>query len=297
MDPRRRRCRHRRHLQPRAGGVGRHRLRRSPGDGADADQGPGSRGGRIGEGGLGRLCAGRRRGRRGQCGGRRRSGADQPRPRRRGLVLQVEARRSRRGRRADGRSGLSRVGDDALISPPALMDPGASTSKWDAGDYARVAGFVPALGAAALDLLNPQPGERILDVGCGDGALSLKIIELGAEVVGVDSSPDLVEAARAAGVYAELMDAADMGFERQFDAAFSNAALHWMLDKERVAAAVFAALHFGGRFAGEMGGEGNIAILRGGIRAELEDRGYPVPAEDPQWYPSVAEFRAVYEAA
>ena len=189
------------------------------------------------------------------------------------------------------------MGDDALISPPALKDPGASTSKWDAGDYARVAGFVPALGAAALDLLNPQPGERILDVGCGDGALSLKIIELGAEVVGVDSSPDLVEAARAAGVYAELMDAADMGFERQFDAAFSNAALHWMLDKERVAAAVFAALHFGGRFAGEMGGEGNIAILRGGIRAELEDRGYPVPAEDPQWYPSVAEFRAVYEAA
>jgi SAM-dependent methyltransferase len=173
----------------------------------------------------------------------------------------------------------------------------ASTSKWDAGDYARVGGFVPALGQAALDLLDPRPGERILDVGCGDGALSLKIIERGAEVVGVDSSPELVEAARAAGVYAELIDAADMAFERQFDAAFSNAALHWMLDKERVAAAVFEALHFGGRFAGEMGATGNIAILRGGIRAELEERGYPVPAEDPQWYPSAEEFRAVYRAA
>jgi SAM-dependent methyltransferase len=88
-----------------------------------------------------------------------------------------------------------------------------------------------------------------------------------------------------------------MDFERQFDAAFSNAALHWMLDKERVARAIFNALHFGGRFAGEMGGEGNLAILRGGIRAELEERGYPVPASDPQWYPSADEFRAVYQAA
>jgi SAM-dependent methyltransferase len=160
-----------------------------------------------------------------------------------------------------------------------------------------VASFVPALGAAAFELLDPRPGERILDVGCGDGALSLQIVERGAEVVGVDSSPELVEAARAAGVYGELTDAADMTFERQFDAAFSNAALHWMLDKERVAAAVFRALHFGGRFVGEMGGEGNIAILRGGIRAELEERGYPVPARDPQWYPSPGEFRGVYEAA
>jgi SAM-dependent methyltransferase len=183
------------------------------------------------------------------------------------------------------------VGADALSSPPA------STSKWDAGDYARVGSFVPALGLAALDLLDPKPGERILDVGCGDGALSLKIIERGAEVVGVDSSPELVEVARAAGVYAELMGASHMHFERQFDAAFSNAALHWMLEKERVASAIFKALHFGGRFAGEMGGEENIAVLRGGIRAELEERGYPVPPEDPQWYPSVEEFRGIYQAA
>jgi SAM-dependent methyltransferase len=173
----------------------------------------------------------------------------------------------------------------------------ASTSKWDAGEYARVGGFVAELGAAALDLLDPRPGERILDVGCGEGALTEKILERGAAVVGVDNSESMVEAARAAGLDAHLIAAEDMDFDAQFDAAFSNAALHWVLAKEKAAAAIFRALKPGGRFAGEMGGEGNIAILRGGIRAELEERGYPVPAEDPQWYASPDEFAVVYGAA
>jgi SAM-dependent methyltransferase len=179
----------------------------------------------------------------------------------------------------------------------ALTEVLASTSQWNAGDYARVGSFVPELGMAALDLLDPHPGERILDVGCGDGALSVKIIDRGAEVVGVDSSPELVEAARSAGVYAELIDAADMQFERSFDAAFSNAALHWMLDKQRVAAAVFKALRLGGRFAGEMGGEGNLARLRETLDSELVIRGYVPPSESSNWYPSPDEFAAVYEAA
>ena len=179
----------------------------------------------------------------------------------------------------------------------ALTQTAASTSRWNAADYATVGAFVPELGRAALDLLDPKPGERILDVGCGDGALSLKIIDRGAEVVGVDSSPELVEAARAAGVYAELMDAADISFERLFDAAFSNAALHWMLEKERVAAAIFNALHLGGRFAGEMGGEGNLAHLREALDTELVIRGYEPPLESSNWYASAEDFAAVYEGA
>ena len=156
---------------------------------------------------------------------------------------------------------------------------------------------MPALGAAALDLLDPKPGERILDVGCGDGALSLKIIDRGAEVVGVDNSPELVEAARAKGVIAELMDAADMEFDRMFDAAFSNAALHWMLKKERVAAAIFQALRLDGRFAGEMGGEGNLARLREALDEELIIRGYQPPVDATNWYASAEEFASIYEEA
>src|SRR5688500_6398528 len=109
------------------------------------------------------------------------------------------------------------MGEDALSAPAA------STSKWDAGDYARVGSFVPKLGMAALDLLDPQPGERILDVGCGDGALTRKIAERGATVVGVDNSPELVAASVASGIDAWLGDAAAMPFDGEFDGAFSNA--------------------------------------------------------------------------
>nr|WP_294171087.1 class I SAM-dependent methyltransferase [uncultured Sphingomonas sp.] len=173
----------------------------------------------------------------------------------------------------------------------------ASTSSWDAAEYARVGGFVSRLGGAALDLLDPRQGERILDVGCGEGALTQQIVDRGATVVGIDSSPSMVEAACARGLDARLMDAAAMSFAAEFDAGFSNAALHWMLDRQAAAAAVFRALKPGARFAGEMGGQGNLAKLRAAIRAELSERGYPVPPADPQWYPSPAEFAAVYRAA
>ena len=179
----------------------------------------------------------------------------------------------------------------------ALSDVIASTSRWDAADYARVGRFVSDLGEAALDLLDPKMGERILDVGCGDGALTHKIVERGADVVGVDNSPELVAAARAIGLDVLEMDAADMTFDAEFDAAFSNAALHWMLDKDRVAQATFRALKRGGRYAGEMGGDGNLTRLRQTLDAELVARGYPPPLESSNWYPSVEDFAAVYEAA
>lgn len=179
----------------------------------------------------------------------------------------------------------------------ALTDTIASTSQWDAADYARVGGFVPALGQAALDLLDPQPGEHILDVGCGDGTLTLKIKEAGADVVGIDSSLSMVGAARAKGLDARLMDAAQLKFAEAFDAAFSNATLHWVLDKERAARAIWFALKHGGRFAGEFGGSGNLKRLREALDDELVARGYVPPVEAANWYPTPEEFTAVYETA
>jgi SAM-dependent methyltransferase len=178
-----------------------------------------------------------------------------------------------------------------------------SSSRWSAADYASNAGFVPKLGAPAVALLDPQAGEFILDLGCGDGQLTLQIMAAGARVIGLDASQDMVEAARKRGVDAFVADAQALDLDRQasrfghFDAAFSNAALHWMLDPDAVACGVFSMLKPGGRFVGEMGGIGNLAALRGALREELIARGYTVPAEDPQWYPAPEEFARLYACA
>jgi SAM-dependent methyltransferase len=157
-------------------------------------------------------------------------------------------------------------------------------SHWCPADYARNAAFVPALGAAALGLLAPQNGEIILDLGCGDGALTVLIEQAGAKVIGLDASPEMVEAARARGIDAYVADAQALGLAQashrfgQFDAAFSNAALHWMLDPVAVASGVQEVLKPGGRFVGEMGGEGNLATLRTALREELAMRGLRHPS-------------------
>jgi SAM-dependent methyltransferase len=171
-----------------------------------------------------------------------------------------------------------------------------AASRWSPTDYAKNAAFVPALGDAVLQLLAPQPGELILDVGCGDGALTQRIAAAGARVIGLDSSPEMVEAARARGVDAFVADAEAMDLERfgQFDAVFSNAALHWMLDPDAVANGIFRALREGGRFVGEMGGEGNLATLRHALREILSEHGYLMPEQDPAWYASVDSFTRLY---
>jgi trans-aconitate methyltransferase len=134
-------------------------------------------------------------------------------------------------------------------------------------------------------------------VGCGDGTLTLKIKELGADVVGIDNSLSMIGAAKAKGLDARLMDVADLRFSEAFDAVFSNATLHWVLDKERAARAIWFALKNGGRFAGEMGGKGNLALLREALDDELVARGYGPPTYAANWYPSPEEFTEVYEQA
>jgi len=174
-----------------------------------------------------------------------------------------------------------------------------TASRWSPADYAQNAAFVPQLGDAVLQMLAPRPGELILDVGCGDGALTQRIAAAQANVIGLDASSEMVEAARARGIDAFVADAEAMDLERfgQFDAVFSNAALHWMLDPDAVASGIFKALRPGGRFVGEMGGDGNLAQLRRALRDELTARGYAMPAQDPAWYAGVEEFTRLYHVA
>jgi SAM-dependent methyltransferase len=125
----------------------------------------------------------------------------------------------------------------------------------------------------------------------------LQIKQRGADVVGIDNNLSMIAAAKAKGLDARLMDAAELKFAEAFDAAFSNATLHWVLDKERAARAIWFALKNGGRFAGEMGGEGNLRKLREALDDVLVLRGYGPPTYASNWYPSVEEFVVLYEQA
>lgn len=168
---------------------------------------------------------------------------------------------------------------------------------WSADSYARHARFVAELGGDVLALLDPRAGERILDLGCGDGVLTRRLADAGAVVVGADSSPDFVRAARELGIDARLVDGHALPFEREFDAVFSNAALHWMRRPADVLAGIARALRPGGRFVAEFGGFANVAAIRTALHAVLAHHGIDGAARDPWFFPGVEEYGTLLTAA
>ena len=174
-----------------------------------------------------------------------------------------------------------------------------TTQTWNASRYAAKAAFVPALGQPVLELLQPHPGERILDLGCGDGVLTEKLAATGAQVVGVDSSADMVAAARQRGLDARVMDATRLAFDGEFDAVFSNAVLHWIKDDpDAPIASAYRALRRHGRFVGEMDGHGCVAAINLALIVGLEKRGIKNAAGVCPWYfPTVDDYTARLERA
>jgi trans-aconitate methyltransferase len=168
---------------------------------------------------------------------------------------------------------------------------------WDTAAYAATGRFVADLAGDVAALLAPQPGETILDLGCGDGALTEKIAATGAVMTGADASPAMVAAARARGLTVNQVSASAMNYDGEFDAVFSNAALHWMPEADAVLAGVYRALKPGGRFVAEMGGHGNIAAIRTALQAVLSQFGIDAEAVAASLYPSPAHYRRLLEAA
>jgi SAM-dependent methyltransferase len=168
--------------------------------------------------------------------------------------------------------------------------------RWIPDRYARNARFVSELGAPLLDLLDPKPGERILDLGCGDGALTEKIAARGASVLGVDASAEQVPAALARGLDVRIADGEALPFIAEFDGVLSNAALHWMKRPDAVIDGVWCALRPHGRFVAEMGGAGNVAAVRRALGDALKRRGLDADAVDPWYFPTPEDYRGRLEA-
>jgi trans-aconitate methyltransferase len=169
-----------------------------------------------------------------------------------------------------------------------------NTQKWNPADYTENARFVSDLGMPVLEWLAPQAGESVLDLGCGDGVLTLKLVESGCQVIGVDASPEMIAGAQALGLQASVCDGHSLRYSSEFDAVFSNAALHWMTQPEAVIEGVWNALKPGGRFAGEFGGYGNVATIVAALERVLS--AYGATAICPWYFPAPEEYAGLLKA-
>lgn len=171
-----------------------------------------------------------------------------------------------------------------------------SSQTWNATDYANQGRFVADLGGTVLGWLQPMSGEKILDIGCGDGALTEQIAQSGAIVQGIDLSPAMITAAQKRGIPATIMDATQISFHRQFDAAFSNAAFHWINDQPALLKGIASALKPNGRLVAEMGGHGNIAAIDVALHAALAHHNLAHLAKNHNFFPAPQEYRRLLEA-
>ncbi len=165
-----------------------------------------------------------------------------------------------------------------------------AAQQWNPTAYARHARFVSDLGVPVVELLAPRAGERVLDLGCGDGALTAAMAAAGCRVVGVDSSAAQVAAARERGLDAHVADGQRLGYDAEFDAVFSNASVHWMKDLDAVIDGVWRALVPGGRFVAEFGGHGNVATIVHAIEAALRRRGLDPAPLNPWVFPRAEDY-------
>lgn len=170
--------------------------------------------------------------------------------------------------------------------------------RWDAHTYDAGFSFVTEYGASLLDLLPVQPPASVIDIGCGTGAHASALRQRGFQVVGVDRDEGMVQRASQRDPDVEFLtaDVVDMDLGRRFDAALSNAALHWMPDQAAALAAVRRHLRRGAAFVAEMGGNGNVQIVDDAIVSAVVALGLPEP-QIRKFFPSVAQQAGLLEGA
>ena len=184
-----------------------------------------------------------------------------------------------------------------FVSSLVIITVMSTAQTWDPATYARNARFVSDLGSLVVELLAPKHGERILDLGCGDGVLTKKLADLGCEVVAVDASAAQVEAARKLGLNASVISGEELLYNEEFDAVFSNAVLHWIKRADVMLAGVYRSLKPGGRFVAEGGGHGCVHKIRTALVQALDRRGLDGEARVPWYFPTPGDYATRLERA
>ena len=166
---------------------------------------------------------------------------------------------------------------------------------WNAEQYKNNASFVSQLGSPIIELLAPQPKEKILDLGCGEGTLSWQIKNYQCDILAIDSSADMIAKAKKKGLNAIVLAAEDLDYSQQFDAVFSNAVLHWVSDINLVVDNVYNCLKDRGRFVGEFGGEGNIKAITDAISQTFADLPHFGNFDNTWYFPSIEQYQKVLQ--
>jgi len=174
-----------------------------------------------------------------------------------------------------------------------------TAQRWNPAHYDRAGAFVPKLASDLIDLLAPQPGERVLDLGSGTGDLTQQLAAAGARPLGLDASSDMVNEARRKhpNLDFEVGDGQELRFDREFDAVFSNAALHWMPRAEDVAAGVARALRPGGRLVAEFGGARCVQTVRSAVHDALSELGIEGHRTPDWFFPTAARYARILDEA
>jgi SAM-dependent methyltransferase len=168
-------------------------------------------------------------------------------------------------------------------------------NNWDTSQYAINAKCVSDIGISLVEYLDPKKNEKILDVGCGDGELTKKILEYGAQVIGVDSNSKQIEKAKAIGINAICLDAQKLTFNCEFDAVFSNASVHWMPNVEDLIKGIYNSLKEKGRFIADFGGKGNLINIENATYLTLKSFGIKTLPKHPWYFPKPEEYKQLLE--
>ncbi|RKQ28440.1 class I SAM-dependent methyltransferase [Oceanobacillus halophilus] len=169
---------------------------------------------------------------------------------------------------------------------------------WNPKLYDEKHSFVSKFGRDLIELLNPKEEERILDLGCGTGDLTKELTSYDTEVIGVDKSEKMIQKAKEKypDIPFHVQDATSLKFEREFDAVFTNATLHWVKPPEQALQQIYQVLKKGGRFVAEFGGKGNVQIITNEINFQIKENGINYKPENFPWYfPSIGEYTKLME--